>query len=357
MNHATLSPKKRLWSGCVFCVLAGIALLLPPTLLSVAQNVTDATKPGQPQSDKKTFVEQNGTQQLTSTLERESRSTSEGTVEIERYRAPAWAGDNRVTWEREVRTRKLPDGRVEREFVLRNPDGDGKLEPVQVIREKSTPGADSTVVHRETLQRVGGPDLQVVQKEQVTEKGSDQAKQVVKEVQRPDTAHGWQTVERETSSTQTSKVGDTTQRETKSVRQTPDAFGELADYERRQERTVSGSGQQTTESTVYRRDEVTLGSNEFYLLDHTTEEIQTPAPGTTTRRVIRKSEQNMYSQSPDIVEEQTTVEKTAPDGSRHTEMKVRERTASDPSALRPTYTIIESVDKAGYVRRIYLPVQ
>ena len=355
MNYTTVT--RRLWSECLPLAFVAIALMLSPTLLTVAQDVTEGPKSAQPHYDKKTYVEQNGTQQLTSTLERESRSTSEGKVEIERYRAPSWEGDTRVSWEREVRTRNLPDGRVEREFVLKNPDGDGKLAPVQVIREKSTPGADSTVVQREILQRLGGPDLQVVQKEQVTEKGSDQAKQVVKEVQRPDTAHEWQTVERETSSTQTSKVGDSTQRETKSIRQTPDAFGELADYERRQERTVSGSGQQTTESTVYRRDEVTLGSNEFYLLDHTTEEIQTPAPGTTVRRVIRQSEQNMYSQSPEIVEEHTTVENAAPDGSRHTEMKVRERTASDPSALRPTYKIIETVDKAGYVRRIYLPVQ
>src|SRR6185369_12431150 len=123
--NTTFSKPRRLWSGCLPCVFVGIALTLSLNLLSVAQSSTDSSMSAQPQSEKKTYVEQNGTQQLTSTLERESRSTSEGTVEIERYRAPAWAGDTRVTWEREVRTRKLPDGRIEREFVLRNPDGDG----------------------------------------------------------------------------------------------------------------------------------------------------------------------------------------------------------------------------------------
>jgi hypothetical protein len=355
-NYTKLSILRRVLLECLSYAFVAIPVTL--SLALVAQNGTEAINATQlDRYDKKTYVEQNGTQQLTRTLETEHRSTSDGDVEIQRYRAPAWEGDASVSWEREVRTRKLPNGVVEREFVLRNPDGDGKLAPIQIIREKTTPGADSTVVHREVLQRLGGSDLQVVQKEQVTEKGSDEARQVFKEVQRLDTTHQWQTVERETSLTGTSKAGNTTQQETKSVIQTPDAFRRMADFERRQERTVSSPGKETNESIVYRRDDVTLGSNQFFLFDHTTSEILTTAPGTTVRRVVRESERNMYSRHPEIVEEQTTVEKTAPDGSQHTVMKVSERTASDPSVIRPVYTIIENLDRDGHVRRIYIPAQ
>jgi len=334
---------------CVIVLAAG----------SVAQDgAASANSKQADRYEKKTFVEQNGTQTLTRTLETEHHLISDGEIDIQRYREPSWAGDERVSWEREVRTRKLPDGSIEKEYILRNTDGAGQLAPIQVTREKTTSASgNSTVVHREILQRLGGGELQAVQKEQITEKGPDNAKQVFKEVQRLDTAsHEWQTVERETSSVSIITIGDATQKETKSVKRTPNAYGGVTDYERRQERTASSGGKETHESTVFRRDNSTSDPDRFFLLDHTTETTAI-APGNTTRNVVRESERNMYSHNPEIVSEQTVEEKTTPDGSRQTVTKVSERTASDPSVVRAVYTVVEESDSRGYVRRIFIPAQ
>ena len=312
--------------------------------------------------DRKTYVEQNGTSQWTQTVETEHHVTSDGEIEIQRLLAPAYEGDNSVSWEREVQTRKLRDGTVEREYILRNPDGSGQLAPVQIVREKSTPqGADTTLMERETLERPGGTAWQAVQDERVTEKGPENAMQAFKEIRRLNlTTHEWDIIEQETSLTSTITESGRTERETRSVRQTPDAFAKLADFERRQERTVITTGKQTTESTVYRRDNSTTDNDHFYLLDHSISEV-TIAPGTITQHVVRESDVLLdnyaptYSGHPEVVEEKTTVEKTAPDGSVHTVTKVLGRTAAEASSLRPTYTEILDLDAAGYVRRVYIP--
>ncbi len=345
-----------------FLLVLGMMILL--AVLSRAQGVTNS----QPdQYEKKTYVAQNGTWQWTRTIETERHVTSEGEVELQRLRAPAYEGDNSVSWEREVHTRKLSDGTVEKEYILRNQDGSGHLAPVQIIREKSISGGDSAVLQRETLERPGGADWEVIQKESVTENGPDDAKESFKAVQRLNLAtHQWETVEQDKSVASTSTEGGTTETETKSVKQTPDAWGKLADFERRQERTVSSDGKQTTESTVYRRDDSRLDPVEpahFYLLERTTSDVVAVAPGTTTRHVVRESDWlfddhgRTYSRHPEIVEETTAVETTTPDGSRHTETKVTARTSADATSLRPIYTVVEDSDTAGYVRRIYIPAR
>lgn len=341
------------------CLALALFIMIILVAGAVAQDAEPSANSAQADRyEKKTFVEENGTQALTRTLEIEHHVTSDGGIEIQRYRAPAWDGDERVSWEREVRTRKLPDGSIEKEYILRNPDGAGQLVPIQVTHEQTIPGRDSTVVHREILQRLGGGELQAVQKEQITQRGQDNAKQVFKEVRRLDTAsHEWRTVERETSSVSTTTIGNATEKETKSVSQTPNAYGGLTDYERWQERAISSVGKETHESTVFRRDNSTSEPDHFFLLDHTTTEITADAPGNTTRRVVRESERNTYSHNPEVVAEQTVVEKTAPDGNSQTVTKVSERTASDPSAVRPVYTVIEESDSTGYVRRVFIPAQ
>lgn len=337
--------------------------LFAMTLLTVVSAAQDLTPGTTSPTDKKTYVEQNGTWQWTQTIETEHQITRDGEVEIQRLRAPAYEGDKSVSWEREVDTRKLPDGTVEKQYILRNPDGYGYLAPVQIIREKTTRGADATHVERETLERPGGTPWQAVQNERVTEKGPDNARQSFKEVWRLNlTTHEWEPTEQETSVTSTRTENGTTERETKSVRQTPDAYGELADFERRQDRVVSTDGKQTTESTVYRRDNSTTDNDHFYLLDHSTTEV-TVTPGTTTRYVVRESNLlydnvgQTYSGHPEVVEERTTVEKTAPDGSVHTVTRVVGRTSAEGSSLRPIYTEILDLDTNGYVRRIYIPAE
>jgi hypothetical protein len=336
--------------------------MVPLVSVSAAQDVktTNSAIPGD-QYEKKTYLDQNGTQVLPRTVETEHRTTSYGEVDIQRYSSPAYPGDDKARWEREVRTRKLPDGSVEKEYVVRFPDGAGQLAPIQIIREKTTPGPDSTVVQRETLQQVGGEDWQAVQRENITEKGSDNAKQVFKEVQQPDTSHEWQTVGREASSTSTSKVGDTTQKEMQSVRQTPNAYGRLSDVERRQERSVVSGGKDTQEKTVYGRDMSTSDPDSFILLDHSVSQVKTVAPGTTTRDAVRESDLLFgYAGStphsePEVVEKQSVVETVAPDGSKQIVTTVNGRTAVDPIVIRPMYTVVVTSDSAGYVRQIFIP--
>ncbi len=352
-----------LWRG--FSQALFLMMLL--AVISRAQEGTPRANSSADSHATKTYVEKNGTWQWTRTIETEHHITSDGEVEIQRLRAPTYEGDKSVSWEREVHTRKLADGTIEKEYILRNPDGSGKLAPVQIVREKATPGVDATVTQRETLERTGGTDWQTVQSEHITEKGADNAKEAFKEVRRLNlTTHEWETTEQETSLESTKTEGGTTETETRSVRQRPDAFGKLADFERRDEHSVSTDNKQTTESTVYVRDNSTIdrdGPGYFYLLDHTTSEVVTVAPGTTTRHVVRESEllyddrERNYSSHPEIVEERTTAEKTSPDGSSHTETRVSGRTSGEPTAMRPIYAAIEDSDTAGYVRRIYIPAR
>jgi len=351
---------------CSRAVVMVISMTPALALMSAAQDVSATSDSAQrDRHEQKSYVEQNGTQKLTQTLETEHHVTSDGEVDIQRYRAPAWEGDDRVTWESEVRTRKLPDGTVEKEYVVRNPDGAGHLAAARITREKITADGDSTVVHREVLGRLGSEDWQPIQKEKIVESGPSDAKQVIKEVQRLDTVDGhWQTNERETSATSASTVGEKTQTETNSVRQSAEPYGKFRDVERRQEKTVSAGGKETHESTVYRLDTTTTESDRYLLVDHTTKEVNTVAPGNTTEHLVRESDllfgnyqRNMESRHPEVAEEQTTAKKTAPDGSRQTVTEISGRSAADPSTVRPLYKAAEESDSAGYVRRIYIPAQ
>ena len=337
-----------------------LSICLLPALGFLSAQEANSTSPNE--YEKKTYVEQNGTQTMMRTLETEHHVTSDGEVEIQRYRAPAWEGDDRVVWEREVRTRKLPDGSVEKEYILRNPDGSGKMTPIQITHEKKSEEAGSTVIQREVLGRLGGTELQPVQREQITEHGPAASKQVIREVRQLNTVSlQWQTIDWESSSTNTSTVGDAKQVETKTVIQLPDAWGNLADFERKREKTISGDGQEVKKATVYRRDLSSSDNDHFFLLDDSTTQTKTDESGTTTQHVVRKSdllygawERNPYSRSPEVVEERTTVEKTAPDGSKQTVTEVSGRRPAEPSTIRPIYKE-ERSDKEGYVRTIYIP--
>ena len=357
MNHRAFVVLRRVSPAVLVMILLAVS--------SPAQEVARGPDSPLDRYEKKTYIERNGTWQWTRTIETEHHVSSDGELDIQRLRAPGYEGDESISWEREVRTRRLPDGTVERQFILLNPDGSGQLAPVQIIREKSTSGGDSTVLQREALERPGGTDWQPVQKERVTEKGPEDAKRAFKEVQRLNlTTHQWETIEQEISSTSMRTEGSTTESDMKSVKQSPDAYGKLADSERREERIVSMDDKQTTESTVYLRDNSTMDPVRvyLYLLDHNTTQV-TLEPGTTTAHLVRKSDLLLdhngrtYSGHPEVVEERTTVEKTAPDGSVHTVTNVVGRTSAEPWLLRPIYTVIQNTDSGGYVRRFYIPAR
>ena len=329
-------------------------MIAPLAVGTAAQDVQRANNPALDRYEKKTYIEQNGTQTLTQTLEIQHHDTSDGEVEIQRYRAPAWEGDDRVSWEREIRTRKLPDGATEREEALKYPDGAGQLVPTHILREKTTPSGNATVVQRELLERRGGDDLQVVEKERVTAEGPDDAKQLSRDVQRLDSASGeWKTTERQTSSTSTTTVGNEKRSEMNSVKQRPDSSGRLADYERQQEHIVVSNGKETHVVTAERRDDSILDANHFFV-ERTTTEVDTNVPGNITRHVVRESEENPDSNRLEVIEEETTVERTAPDGTRQTVTKVNGRTPIQPSVVHPLFTVVET-DRAGYATRIFIP--
>lgn len=321
-----------------------------------AQDSASSGSQPAPQNESKTFVSENGMATVNRTVETERRKTSDGEVEIQRYRAPGYAGDNSVSWEREVRTRKLPDGTIEKETIVRNPDGGNHMEPVQVIREKITKGADATTTQRDVLQLNYDRHWQPVQRETVTEKGTDNARQSVKEVQMPNASGDWQTVERQTTATRSAGDGMVTE----SVRQLPDASGRLADYEHRQERSASQAGKEAREITLQRRDPSDSDGRQFLLVERTKESKATAA-GTTVRHIITESDflsgGFVRTGHPQVVEDRTERETVAPDGSKQVETITSAREPGDPTALRPTTTVIQQTDPKGYVRQIFLPAQ
>jgi hypothetical protein len=340
-------------------MFASLVLLVS---VSAAQNADTAnSSDARPaHSDKQTYVSENGMQTITQTQETERKVTSDGEVEIQRFRSPSWPGDDAVTWEREVRTKKLPDGTIEKEYVVKNPDGANHLTPVQIIREKITLGKDSTTIKREMLRPDYEGHLQPIQKETVTESGPDTAKQITKDVQQPDTTGAWQVVERQITSSRSNAAG----KESRSVRQVPDSFGRLADYERREERAATQAGKETHEVTLQRRDFSDTDARQFYLVEHTTTQSATSGSGTTIRHVVTESDllpgspmRNFESRHSEVTVQRTEEERTAPDGTKQGLAIVSERTAGDPTAARPAYQMIQQTDRNGYVRQIFIPAQ
>jgi hypothetical protein len=341
-------------------IFVTLLIVLSPAAFGQKTDATSTADQAQPQSERKAYVTENGTQTIVQSEEIERKRTSDGEVEIERFRSPSWAGDNSVTWEREVRTKKLPDGTTEKEIVVKNPDGANHLSPVQVIREKITPGKDGTTVERQMLQPDYEGHWQPIQKEIITEKGRDDAKHIVKNIQQPDTTGAWQVVERQVTSSRSTAAGT----ETKSVRQVPDASGRLADYEQRQDRVASQAGTQTHEVTLQRRDFSDNDARQFYLVEHSTTQSTSAAPGTTTRHVVTESDllpdspmRNFDSTHAEVTQQRTEEIRTAPDGTKQIVTTANERTAGDPTSLRPAYSSVQQKDKSGYVRQIFIPAQ
>jgi hypothetical protein len=330
--------------------------------IASAQNAESASPSGATtgRTDQKTTVSENGTQRITQTQETERKVTSDGEVEIQRFRSPSWPGDESLTWEREVRTKNLPDGTVEKEYVVKNPDGANHLTPVQIIRERIKPDKDSTIIEREMLQPDYQGHWQAIQKETVTEKGPDTAKETIKDVQQPDTTGAWQVVERQITSSRSSAAG----KEVQSVRKVPDAHGGLSDYERRGERILNQAGMETHEVTLQRRDFSDTDAPQFYLVERTTAQSTPTSSGTTLRHIVTESDllpdspmRNFEARHAGVVEERTEEERIAPDGTRQTVTTVNEKTAGDPSAVHPAYKMIQQKDRNGYVRQIFIPAQ
>ena len=315
-------------------------------------------KPSAPEHVSRTYDVRNGNDVYHRTEESDRKKTADGEVETERVRMPSWNGDNRLLMERETRTKTLPDGTVEKEYVLKNPDGANHLVPIEIIRERITKSGDKTSIERETLKPdAGGEGWTPVRKEHVDETGSGAATRSVKEVRQPSAAGDWSVVDREVTSTKASPDG----KESHSVRQLPDAYGRLADYEVKDERTSKSAGAgETHEVTLSRRDFAETDHPKFYLVqrtvthDSTANGKQVVTSTTESDLVSVGASRNARSAHPEFVSERTEVV-TKDQGTEQKVVSVKERTVGDPTALRPSYQVIQETGKDGHVRQVFIP--
>ena len=315
-------------------------------------------KPSVPEHASRTYDIRNGTDVYQRTEESDRKKTADGEVETERVRMPSWNGDNRLLMERETRTKTLPDGTVEKEYVLKNPDGANHLVPIEIVRERITKSGDKTSIERETLKPdAGGEGWTPVRKEHVDETGSGAATRSVKEVRQPSGAGDWSVVDREVTSTKSSPDG----KESHSVRQLPDAYGRLADYEVKDERTSKSAGAgETHEVTLSRRDFAETDHPKFYLVqrtvthDSTADGKQVVTSTTESDLVSGGASRNIRSDHPQVVEEKTEVSSKG-QGAETKTVNVKERNAGDPTEVRPSYHLIQETDKDGHVREVFIP--
>jgi hypothetical protein len=321
----------------------------------------EAAPPPEESDQKKsqTYTVRNGSVTYGRTEEVEKRKTADGEVETQRIRMPSYAGDRRVMMEREVRTKTLPDGTIEKEYVLKNPDGSDRLVPTEIIRERIKKSGDTTTTERETLAPDYAGHWTPIRKEQVTESGTKDDKQSVKEVRTPSLEGGWRVVDREMTSEKATEAGT----ESRTVRQTPDAYGRLSDYEVKQESTTTEDGKEKKEVTTTRRDPQDTDHPKFFLVEHTVSEQTKSADGKRTTKSATQSDllaggasRNITPGAPREVEKKVEVETPGQDGTSRQVTTVEERGAVDRQ-MRPSRQVVQETDSSGHVRQILIPMQ
>lgn len=318
-----------------------------------------AAEPAPEPKSSKSFAVRNGTFTYSRTEETERKKTRDGEVETQRLRMPAFGGDRRVVMEREVRTKKLADGTVEKEYVLKNPDGSDRMVPTEIIREKIKKVGESTTVERETLKPDYSGRWTPVRKERETSAGPEAARTSVKETREQSISGDWRLVDRQTS-TEKSAEG---KKESRTVRQLPDTYGRMADYEVRQERVSTASGKETREVTLTRRDFQDTVNPKFYLVERSVSEQSGTPEGKTTLKSTKESDmvaggaaRDLSSFKPRVVEEKVQETAPGPGGSTKTIEKVKERGAADPG-LRPSHQVVQETDRSGNVRQVFVTLQ
>jgi hypothetical protein len=318
-----------------------------------------AAKPAVPESSRRVYSVRNGNDVYYRSEEVDRKPTKDGEVETQRVREPGWSGDNRALQEKEVRTRNLPDGTVEKEYVTKNTNGADHLEPIEIVRERVKKSGDKTTIERETLTPDGEGHWNAIRKEQVNETGPDTARKSVKEVLEHDIMGRWQVVDRQVTSAKATKEGQ----ESHAVRQLPDAYGRLSDYEVKDERTTSKGGKETHEVSLSRRDFQDTDHPKFLLVDKTVQEKTTSADGKqVTTHTTRQSDLNSGGASRDVRsyhaapdEETTEVVTKGPNGEEKRVVDVKQRSVGDPNGVRPSYKVVQETDKDGNVRQVFIP--
>ena len=234
---------------------------------SSAESTADEAGPTEPSDQKtsKSYSVRNGTAAYGRTEEFEKKKTADGEVETQRVRAPRYGGDSRVLYEKETRTKNLPDGSIERELVLKNPDGAGRMMPIEIIREKTRTTGEATTTDREVLRQDASGKWQPLRKERVTQTGEEKDRKSIKEVRERNLSGDWKVVDRTVTSEKASEAG----KATRAVTQRPNAYGELSDFEVREENTSKNGDKETTEVNVRRRDTQDALNPKFFLVERT----------------------------------------------------------------------------------------
>jgi len=218
---------------------------------------------------------------------------------------------------------------------------------------------ESTSVEREVLKPDYAGHWTPIRKERETGAGNDAARTSIKEVRERSISGDWRVVDRQT----TSEKSADGKKELRSVRQLPDAYGRMADYEVRQERVTTATGKETREVTLRRRDFQDTINPKFYLVERSVSEQATAAGGKTTLKSTKESDlvgggaaRDLSSFKARVVEEK--VQETAPGkgGSTQTVEKVKERGAAD-NVLRPSYQVVQETDRGGHVRQVFVTLQ
>ncbi len=329
----------------------------PPTPSGQVSGETSSQAEG-PQSTRKIYPVRNGSVTYNRIEESERRQTADGEVEIFRVRMPSWSGDQTVLMEREIRTKKLPDGTVEKEHILKNPDATGRLVPTEVIREKIRKSGDSTSVERVVSKPdfSGRPRWRTIRKEHVTETGPETSRRIQREVSEPSIAGGWKVVNRVVTTETTS--GDT--KESRTLRQIPDAYGELADYELREERVTKRNGEESRETTLHRRDFQDTHDPKFFLVERTISEEKKAPDGSVAVKSTTESDllaggatRNVEAGGSRVVEVRSEKRIPGEAGSERSVVNVQERGVVDPR-VRPSYEVIQETDREGYVRQVFI---
>ena len=320
---------------------------------------TEAAKPRLPESSRRVYSVRNGTDVYYRSEESDVKPTKDGDVQTQTIHEPSYNGDNRVLQQQQVTTKNLPDGTVEKEYVTKNTDGANHLEPIEIVRERIKKTGDKTTIERDTLTSDGEGHWNTVRKEQVNQTGTDAERKSVKDVMIQDASGRWSVVDREVSTDKKTKEGE----ESHSVRQIPDSYGRMADYEVKDESTTAKDGKETHQVSLRRRDFQDTDHPDFTLVDKTTQVKTTSADGKqVTVHTTKESDllnggivPNPDSHHPQVVEDSTeTVTKTANGGEKKV-VDVKERTMGHPDSVRPSYQVTTETDKDGNVRQVFIP--
>ncbi len=310
-----------------------------------------------PQNTRTAYPVRNGGVTYQRIEETEKHKTRDGEVETQRVRMPSWGGTRDVLMEREIRTRKLPDGTVEKEYVLKNPDGGDHMVPIEIVRERIKRNGDATTTEREVLKPGYDGRWTPARKETEDESGPESARQTVKEVREPTLTGDWKVVNRETTTAKSS--GDS--KETRTVQQLPDSYGRLSDYEVREEKTSAGEGGEKREVSVRKRDLQDTDHPKMILVERTVTNQTKSADGKVTTQSVTESDllaggatRNAAASGPQTVEETAEVESAGAGGNSKKVIEVKRRGVVD-SGMRPAYQVVQEKDRDGNVRQIFIP--